>query len=121
MTNDNPVAIMPQGYYKVFPRRGDAMKKFPRRAFLSGGLLLLLAVTGCSRAPDPWAEVPGSGPKVLASFAAPYALTKKVAGDHAQVLCLTTTQEPHDFKPGLYDSHKAKRADLFIVNGLGLD
>ncbi len=82
-------------------------------------LPVALAVAGCSAGPDPWAERPG--PKVLAFFPPLYSLAAAVAGDDAQVQSLLTTKGPHDYEPVRTDARKLKRADLFLINGLGLD
>src|SRR5437016_4510309 len=88
-------------------------------------LTLLLAgltsLAGCGRAPDPWAKASGDGPRVLVSFPPLYCFTKNVAGDHARVISLLSTQEPHGYSPNLTEGLKARKADLFIINGLGLD
>jgi ABC-type Zn uptake system ZnuABC Zn-binding protein ZnuA len=84
-------------------------------------LLLLFTMDGCSRAPDPWASASGkNGPKVLVSFPPLYCLTKAVAGEHARVLCLTTS-DPHEYRPDSRDISKVHDADVLIYNGLGLD
>jgi ABC-type Zn uptake system ZnuABC Zn-binding protein ZnuA len=84
-------------------------------------LSLLLAFTGCSRAPDPWASASGQdGPKVLVSFPPLYCFTKAVAGEHARVLCLTTS-DPHEYRPDSRDIGKARDADVLIYIGLSLD
>jgi ABC-type Zn uptake system ZnuABC Zn-binding protein ZnuA len=81
------------------------------------GLALLAGCT--SGGGDPWQDRPG--PKVLAFFPPLYSLAASVAGDDAQVLPLLTTKGPHDYEPKPSDARKLRRADLFLVNGLGLD
>lgn len=98
--------------------------KNQRKLLVVMGLMLIgTAVfwSGCSKARDPWADVPGTGPKVLVSFPPLYCFTREVAGDHAQVLSMLTTTGPHDYQPVAADALKAVEADLFLVNGLGLD
>jgi ABC-type Zn uptake system ZnuABC Zn-binding protein ZnuA len=58
---------------------------------------------------------------VLAFFPPLYSLAAQVAGDDAQVLSLLSTRGPHDYEPKPADARKLHRADLFLVNGLGLD
>jgi zinc transport system substrate-binding protein len=79
----------------------------------------LLAFSGCRKGEDVW---PSAGKKrVLVSFPPLYSFTKNVAGDHADVRCLLTTQGPHDFEPTSNDVLLARKADLVLINGLGLD
>jgi ABC-type Zn uptake system ZnuABC Zn-binding protein ZnuA len=86
------------------------------------GLLSLVAVaglSGCRRAEDVW---PTNGKKrVLVSFPPLYCFAKSVAGNDADVRCLLTTQGPHDFSPSSNDVLIARKADLILINGLGLD
>jgi ABC-type Zn uptake system ZnuABC Zn-binding protein ZnuA len=84
-------------------------------------LAATVAFVGCGRAPDPWREVSGGPTKVVASFPPLYCFTKSVAGPDAAVLCLLETTGPHDFHPDRQDALKLSKADLFLVNGLGLD
>jgi ABC-type Zn uptake system ZnuABC Zn-binding protein ZnuA len=44
-----------------------------------------------------------------------------VAGENAFVLCLLTTQGPHDYHYNPLDQVKLRGADLFVANGLTLD
>lgn len=96
-----------------------------RRMMLVPVLLALVAalvglLLGCSGTPDPWpANRPG--PKVLASFAPIHCFALNVAGDDAVVLPIMTDRGPHGFQGTAQDALKLKRADLFLINGLGLD
>lgn len=102
--------------------RLEKRKTFLKRivfAVLPLAVATALSVSGCSAGPDPWAERPG--PKVLVFFPPLYSLAASVAGDDAQVLSLLTTKGPHDYEPVRTDARKLTRADLFLVNGLGLD
>lgn len=76
---------------------------------------------GCSRAKDPWAEARPGQKRVLASFPPLFSMTAAVAGDDAYVLSLLSTQGPHDFHDSPSDMLKLYRADLIVMNGLGLD
>ncbi len=85
------------------------------------GLAVLLS--GCSAARDPWEEAEGApgAVRVLVSFPPLYCFARNVAGEHARVLCLAVTTGPHDYSPQGRDALKAFKADLLLVNGLGLD
>ncbi len=76
---------------------------------------------GCGGPSDPWKDIPGGPSRVLVSFPPLYCFAKQVAGDHAAVLSLLTTQGPHDYEPTAGDALKARKADLFVHLGLGLD
>lgn len=95
------------------------MRTWP--VLLVGMLGLAATLSGCSKREDPWAKVPGKGPRVLVSFPPLYCFAKNVAGDDAQVRSLLTTRGPHDHQPTAEDAIIARRADVFLVNGLGLD
>ncbi|HEY1377864.1 MAG TPA: metal ABC transporter substrate-binding protein [Gemmataceae bacterium] len=79
----------------------------------------LLALAGCAGGGDGWQDRPG--PKVLAFFPPLYSLAAQVAGDDAQVQSLLTAKGPHDYEFQPTDARKLRRADLFLINGLGLD
>jgi ABC-type Zn uptake system ZnuABC Zn-binding protein ZnuA len=79
------------------------------------------ALPGCSKARDPWKDVPGGPTKVLVTIPPLYCFAKNVAGDDAAVLCLLGSHGPHDYEPTPDDALKAKKADLFFAIGLGLD
>jgi zinc transport system substrate-binding protein len=88
---------------------------------------MLLSVSGCGGR-DPWATVEGGPPRVIASFPALYCFTKNVAGyDKAKggidagVMSLLTTVGPHEFREDTSDLLKFRKADLFLISGLGLD
>lgn len=77
-------------------------------------------LSGCGSKPqDGWPERPG--PKVLVSFAPYYCFATAVAGDDAVVQTLMTTAGPHHFNPTDRDAVLLHRANLFFVNGLGLE
>lgn len=91
-------------------------------------LLLLTFLVGCSpsgvtsSAPvsaSPWKST--GKVKVLTSIVPVYCLTKMIAGDEAEVLCLMTSHGPHDFEPTHDDVKVLAEADLFVVIGLGLE
>jgi ABC-type Zn uptake system ZnuABC Zn-binding protein ZnuA len=70
---------------------------------------------------DPWEEVQGGPPRVLASFPPLYCFAKNVAGPDAGVLSMLVTVGPHEYRFNPLDAYKAQKADLFLANGLGLD
>lgn len=90
-------------------------------------VLLILAVAaglgvlpfGCGGGGDGWPERPG--PKVVVSFAPIYCWAANVAGDDGLVKNMMTTTGPHDFNPTDTDARLVRKADLFFINGLGLD
>ena len=94
-----------------------------RRPYLLCPLLFSIALgsSGCTPAPDFWVEAKPSQNKILVSFPPLYCITHAVAGDDAYVLCLLTSQGPHDYDGGPTDPLKVADADLVISNGLGLD
>jgi zinc transport system substrate-binding protein len=86
---------------------------------VSLSLMITSSFSGCRKAEDVW---PTHGKKrVLASFPPLYCFAKNVAGNDADVRCLLTTQGPHDFSPTSNDVLVARKADLILINGLGLD
>ena len=86
-------------------------------ALILGAYLFSLA--GCTKAPDRWGE--GKSPMVLVSFPPLYCFTKAVAGDDARVVTLLAATGPHEHRANADDAQRAAGADLFLVNGLGLD
>src|SRR4051812_12286541 len=95
-----------------------------RRVILIGlvGLVGLAAMLpGCGQASNPWDKVEGGPPRVLVCFPPLYCFTKSVAGKDAAVLSLLTTIGPHDHKADAQDALAVNKADLFLINGLGLD
>src|ERR1051325_5920363 len=60
--------------------------------------------------------------KVLTSFLPVYCFTANVAGDLAEVEnLLPANVEPHDYQFSRKDLQKLTRADLIVLNGLGLE
>lgn len=95
------------------------MASLGRRGLMAMTMAIVLA--GCSRAPDPWKGTPSGQTKVLAVFPPLYCFAANVAGDRANVLCLLTGAGPHEYEATLTDAQKVAGADLFLVNGLGLE
>jgi zinc transport system substrate-binding protein len=88
---------------------------------LGFSFFLFFLFSGCSSTPDPWDQVEGGELRVLTSFPPLYCFTKGVAGNDAKVLSLLALTGPHDHQANADDAHVASRANLFLVNGLGLD
>lgn len=88
-------------------------------------LALVVAAAGLGVLPvgcggdNVWPDRPG--PKVVVSFAPVYCWAVNVAGDDAVVKNMMTTTGPHDFNPTDTDARLVRRADLFFINGVGLD
>lgn len=87
--------------------------------FILGAALLALA-SGCGAAVDPWGPKTGKK-RVVASIVPLHCFAALVAGEDADVRCLLTTKGPHDFQPSAHDARLVAGADLFIINGLGLE
>ncbi len=95
-----------------------------RRAYLLiplGFLFMSLGLVGCSPAPKMWTGAKEGQKKILVSFPPLYAITQAVAGSDAYVLCLLTTQGPHDYQGDQKDLFMVNEADLFIYHGMTLD
>jgi len=82
------------------------------------GLLPLLGV-GCGGSDTTWPN--DARPKVVVSFAPIYCFATNVAGDDAVVRSVMTTTGPHDFNPTDIEARLLRKANLFFVNGVGLD
>jgi ABC-type Zn uptake system ZnuABC Zn-binding protein ZnuA len=94
------------------------------RARLSLRLTVLIVAPlallgGCADEGQPWPDRPG--PKIVATFPPIYCFAANVAGDDAAVRTAMTTQGPHHFDPKHSDGILVRNADLFFLNGLGLD
>ncbi|HQR08206.1 MAG TPA: zinc ABC transporter substrate-binding protein [Gemmatales bacterium] len=76
-------------------------------------------VTGTPASASPWKST--GKVKVLTSIVPVYCLTKMIAGDEAEVLCLMTSHGPHDYAPTHDDVKMLAQADIFCVVGLGLE
>jgi zinc transport system substrate-binding protein len=81
---------------------------------------MALWMPGCSSRDDVWPK-DHAGPKVVVSFAPLYCFAFNVAGDDAVVKNMMTTSGPHHFNPTDRDARLLSRADLFLINGLGLE
>jgi zinc transport system substrate-binding protein len=97
-----------------------AAVRYPRTLpILTVAAGLAVLPLGCGGGGDGWPERPG--PKVVVSFAPIYCWAANVAGDDALVKNMMTTTGPHDFNPTDTDARLVQNADLFFINGLGLD
>jgi zinc transport system substrate-binding protein len=83
--------------------------------------VMALLLSGCSKAPDPWKDVPGGQPRVLVTFPTLYCFAKAVAGPDVAVMSMLEQTGPHDHKPAPEDALKLRKADIFLYNGLSLD
>ncbi|HYH66888.1 MAG TPA: zinc ABC transporter substrate-binding protein, partial [Urbifossiella sp.] len=88
-------------------------------ALVVGAAHFALLPVGCGSSDSVWPDRPG--PKVVVSFAPVYCWAVNVAGDDAVVKNMMTTTGPHDFNPTDTDARLVRKADLFFINGLGLD
>jgi zinc transport system substrate-binding protein len=85
------------------------------RTVIAGLIAAVLAV-GCQQSPPP------GKPLVMASFYPLYEFSRRVAGEHADVVSLVPPGvEPHDWEPSPQNVVEAKRAALFVYNGAGFD
>jgi zinc transport system substrate-binding protein len=91
------------------------------RPFLPWLIGAALVLIGCTAAPDAWRDAQPGQKHILTTFAPLYCMTRSVAGDDAYVLCLLGAKGPHDFNDSPADMLKLHRADLILMNGLGLE
>ena len=83
-------------------------------------LLLLAPLAGCGDPATAWpAHRPG--PKVVASFPPLHCFATNVGGPDVSVRSAMTSSGPHHFDPTADDMQRVRGADLFVLNGLGLD
>mgnify|MGYP002685550585 CR=1 FL=1 len=88
---------------------------------MAAGLAGTGMFVGCGKHPDPWDHAKAGQKRVLAVTPALYCFASNVAGDKAAVQCLLSDRGPHDYEPNAGDALKARKADLFLANGLELD
>src|SRR5437762_3599309 len=95
----------------------------PRRSLTVCGLLGVVfaagALGGCSKPEGGWPDKPGL--RVMVSFPPLYCFTANVAGEHAHVQTLLDATGIHEYHPSPHQAVALHQADLFIINGLGLD
>ena len=97
--------------------RPRAILWFSLPAILLGSILF--SGCGSTNHKDLWGGT--AKKRVLTSIVPLYCFAATVAGNDAEVRCLLTTTGPHDFEPSIHDAKLLSSADLFIVNGLGLE
>jgi zinc transport system substrate-binding protein len=94
------------------------------KASLAGlGAVVAAAVVlplSCGGGSKPWAGL-GGPPRVVATFPPLDCFVQNVGGKHVGVLSLCTASGPHEFDPSTTDKQKLQEADLFVINGLGLE
>lgn len=97
--------------------RGRTATPSQRCRLLALALLPLLALSACTRAAEPAAKL-----RVLTSFLPVYCFTANVAGDLAEVEnLLPANVGPHDYQFAPRDLRKLTAAQLFIINGHGME
>ena len=95
-------------YYNI-TIEGEAMKR-----------LACTVLAACMFASGP--AVAQEKPVAVATFSVLADLTRRIAGDHAQVLTLVGPNgDAHVFEPGPKESAELARAGLLIANGLGFE
>src|SRR5262245_6662847 len=84
-------------------------------------LAALLGFVGChsSGNGDVWG--PPGKKRVLASIVPIYCMAANVGGDDVEVRCLLTSHGPHDYQSSPHDARLLGGADLFLINGFGLE
>lgn len=83
------------------------------------GAAVVLAAAGCGGHQNKAAD---GKVNISVSFNALYELAAAVGGDKAAVsVIIPDGTEPHDFEPRARDLAVLENADIFIVNGLGMD
>ncbi len=101
----------------VAPSRAGRGTTPPRGRLLALALLPLLAFSACIRAAEPTAKL-----RVLTSFLPVYCFTASIAGDLAEVEnLLPANVGPHDYQFAPRDLRKLSAAQLFVVNGHGME
>jgi len=83
-------------------------------------VVLALTFVGCGPKPSPhWPS--SNGPRVAVSFPPLYCFAANVIGDAGTVKTVLTAQGPHHADTNVQERVILEEADLFLVNGLGLD
>ncbi len=109
------------GAAEVFPARGGraGSRATPAKTCLLLGWLLLVLpfFSACTRAAEPAVKL-----KVLTSFLPVYCFTASIAGELADVEnLLPANVGPHDYQFAPRDLRKLTAAQLFIINGHGME
>lgn len=92
--------------------------RFPPYAIIMLLLLSLLFNSGCSSR----GQIQEGKVNVITSFFPLYDFTRKIGGDHVNVINLIPTGvEPHDWSPKSKDISEISRAQVLMYNGAGLE
>jgi ABC-type Zn uptake system ZnuABC Zn-binding protein ZnuA len=75
---------------------------------------------GCSPAPDPWKDTPGS-PRIVVTIPPLYSFVRAVGGKDVAIRSLCTTTGPHHYETDYRDARLLDGADGFFSIGLQLD
>ena len=127
-SNPSAVEFPPSPNWRGLGRGRTAT--FRQRGRLLALLLLpLLCLSACTRAAAPAAKAspastaePAGKIKALTSFLPVYCFTANIAGDLAEVEnLLPANVGPHDYQFAPRDLRKLSAAQLFVVNGLGME
>ncbi len=88
-------------------------------------MVVVMATLGCSKPKEIASTANGTGKerlRVVASFLPIYAHTARVAGDRAEVtMLLKADSGPHDYQLTPQDVKRIADADLFMINGSGIE
>jgi zinc/manganese transport system substrate-binding protein len=100
--------------------RPHLMPRPTARVVVAFLVALALAVAGAGRAARPAAAA--DGPSIVATTAVLGSVAQDLVGDAADVTVLMDgSVDPHDWQPSARDIEAVHRADLVVVNGLGLE
>lgn len=86
---------------------------------LSAVACLSVCMAGCLKSDAGWGD--GPTPRVLVSFSPLKCFAMNVVGDDATVKSILSNEGPHHFDPKQSDQNLVASADVFFINGLGLD
>ncbi len=96
-------------------------KRWLAGAVALAGLATLLGFVGCHSSSTAEVWGPPGKKRVLASVVPIYCMAANVGGDDVDVRCLLTSHGPHDYQSSPHDARLLGGADLFIINGFGLE
>ena len=100
---------------------GSFVKRFFSIVLLINFSIFFLFGMGCSKGSQT-ADVKDGKISVYTSFYTMYDFTKKIGGDRINLTNLVPTgTEPHDWEPKAKDMSNLENADVFIVNGSGME
>jgi len=91
-----------------------------RRGFLYlGSAAALAGLSGCADDGGNWPTA--SGPKVVVSFAPLLSIAKNVLGERGAIKTILSSSGPHGADIKLTEAVVLRKANLFFINGLGLE